>query len=399
MVPVDNRYKAGAVTKEGNPVPVSNGQALVTIPAMGSVSILPAVTKAAPKYCSVTETDGIYRLENDRIIVLFSRTGEMISWQSKENGMVLQGGSMNHLMMYKDVPRKFDAWDIDSMYEKDEIILEDHAESEIVQKEGMEASVLFRRKIDHSTVEQKISIQAGDETVCFDTRIDWHELHRLLKVRFDCGIAARNAQHEIQFGYVDRPTHRSSMYDQTRFEVCNHRYTAMCDNGQGFAVLNDCKYGVSTKESSIDLTLLRAAASPEMGTDQGEHTFRYAFFPWKGTFADSNVVRRGYELNQPVYQCEGTCNSFSVFRLSEGSVILETVKLAEDESGDIILRLYESKRSSTSCELTIGMDGMHEIAECTMLEEPTEEYYSLKHHHVKLFFKPFEIRTFRIRHA
>ena len=399
VVPVDDRFTDGAVTKEGKTVPVFNGQALVTIPAVGSVSLLPARTEPEGAYCRAAEADGMYRMENDRITVLISRTGELISWQNRETGMVLSGGCMNHLMLYRDVPRKFDAWDIDSMYEKDEIVLEEAAESEIVQPEGLEVSVLFRRKIGASVFEQKISLQAGREMVFFETRVDWHELHRLLKVRFDCGITARNALHEIQFGYVERPTHRSSVYDQTRFEVCNHRYTALCDNGRGFAVLNDCKYGVSTKESSIDLTLLRAAASPEMRTDQGEHTFRYAFFPWQGTFADSNVVRFGYELNQPVYRADGSSGSFSAFRLSEGSVILETVKLAEDESGDLILRLYESKRSSTICELTVGLEGTLEIAECTMLEVPAEEYVSLEHHRVRLAFRPFEIRTFRIRHV
>ena len=77
--------------------------------------------------------------------------------------------------------------------------------------------------------------------------MDWHELHRLLKVAFPVDVRAENALHEMQFGYVERPTHRSRGYDQQRFEVCNHRYTALRDNSHGCAVLNDCKYGVGVE--------------------------------------------------------------------------------------------------------------------------------------------------------
>ena len=40
----------------------------------------------------------------------------------------------------------------------------------------------------------------------------------------------------MQFGYVERPAHRSKAYDKDRFEVCNHRYSALCDGSHGAAV-------------------------------------------------------------------------------------------------------------------------------------------------------------------
>ena len=68
----------------------------------------------------------------------------------------------------------------------------------------------------------------------------------------------------MQFGYVERPTRRSRAYEKDRFEVCNHRYSALCDQAHGAAVLNDCKYGISMNGNALELTLLRAAAAPEM---------------------------------------------------------------------------------------------------------------------------------------
>lgn len=65
-------------------------------------------------------------------------------------------------------------------------------------------------------------------------------------------------------------------------------------------MLNDCKYGVGVEENSIELTLLRAAASPEMASDQGQQHFRYGFTAWEGAFDRSPVVRQGLAFNLPV---------------------------------------------------------------------------------------------------
>ena len=176
----------------------------------------------------------------------------------------------------------------------------------------------------------------------FDTTIQWRELHRLLKVEFPVDVRAENAIHEIQFGYVERPTHRSRGYDQQRFEVCNHRYTALCDNSHGCAVLNDCKYGVGVEQNSIELTLLRAAASPEMASDQGEHRFRYGFTAWSESFAQAPVVQQAAAFNDPVWLEAGSLQAFSAFSTDAANVVIDTVKRADDESGDLILRLYET---------------------------------------------------------
>lgn len=62
----------------------------------------------------------------------------------------------------------------------------------------------------------------------------------------------------MQFGYVERPAHRSKLYDKDRFEVCNHRYSAFCDGSHGAAVLNDCKYGISMNGNALEFRLKTA---------------------------------------------------------------------------------------------------------------------------------------------
>ena len=143
-----------------------------------------------------------------------------------------------------------------------------------------------------------------------------------------------------------RPFHRSKSYDKDRFEVCNHRYSALCDAAHGAAVLNDCKYGISMNGNRLELTLLRAPSAPEMRADNRVHTFTYAFTAWEGSFADCDVVRQGYELNVPALVMPGSTSRFSQIQIDRENILLDTMKPAEDGSGDIILRLYESKKTA-----------------------------------------------------
>lgn len=192
----------------------------------------------------------------------------------------------------------------------------------------------------------------------------------------------------------DIPGNSSRAYDKDRFEVCNHRYTALTDQAHGCAVLNDSKYGVSTEGSTISLTLLRASASPEMRADNGVRHFTYAFEAWEGAFKDAPVVQDGLRLNAPVAAAPGTAPACSLFRVDASNIILDTVKPAEDGSGDIILRLYESKKCDTAFTLTTALS-VRSAALCDMLEQP--EHMLPAAGSIGLHAKPFEIITLRMK--
>ena len=198
----------------------------------------------------------------------------------------------------------------------------------------------------------------------------------------------------MQFGYVKRPTHRSRAYDKDRFEVCNHRYTALVDGSHGAAVLNDCKYGISVNGSSMELTLLRGAASPEMRADKGHHHFTYAFTAWEGSFIDSDVIRQGYELNVKPIVFKGKCDNFSFADIDKKNIFLDTIKPAEDGSGDIVLRLYEAAGAATKAKVKTVLNG--EAYLCNMLEEESEKT-EFADGELLLDFRAFEVKTIRIK--
>ena len=147
--------------------------------------------------------------------------------------------------------------------------------------------------------------------------------------------------------------------------------------------------------NALELTLLRAAACPEMRADNGQHSFTYAFTAWEGTFADSDVVRQGYELNVKPVVSAGAVKSFSAVAVDKANVILDTMKPAEDGSGDIVLRLYESKKAATKAEVSLNF-GAGKAYLCDMLENVTEEV-AVNDGKIVLPFRAFEIKTIRIK--
>ena len=108
-------------------------------------------------------------------------------------------------------------------------------------------------------------------------------------------------------------------------------------------------------QNALELTLLRAAAAPEMRADNQVHHFTYAFTAWEGDFAGCDVVKQGYELNEKPRLVLGCVPTFSIASVKNGTVVLDTIKPALDRSGDLILRLYESKKAAGKAQILLNL--------------------------------------------
>ena len=102
------------------------------------------------------------------------------------------------------------------------------------------AALCVERKLHDSQLTQTILLAHGAQRIDFETTIDWQEKHKLLKLAFPLSVRADDAVFETQFGFVRRPTHRSRQHDQDQYEVCNHRFAALCDPAGGAAVVSGC---------------------------------------------------------------------------------------------------------------------------------------------------------------
>lgn len=411
LVELPERFSGGARTLEGLPVPVQSAEegesagnpggyavkALVTIPSCGGVSLIPAeagnAASVGAEQVTVRKQGESFVMENNRVKAVVNDRGEVVSFVLKSSGREFAAEPMNRFRLYKDVPRLFDAWDIDSNYIHQEIEALREAKVEVVS-EGLEGVLKVSGRIGNSSLVQYIRLEAEGTRLNFDTQIDWKELHRLLKACFPVNVYAENGINEIQFGYMERPAHRSRPYDKDRFEVCNHHYSAFCDGVHGAAVLNDSKYGISMNGNALELSLLRASACPEMQADNRVHHFTYGFTAWEGSFADSDVVRQGYELNVKPEIYAGALETFSAAEIDQANVLLDTMKPAEDGSGDVILRLYESKKAAVTAKVKCALGSRAYL--CDMLENVIEEI-PVENGEMTLAFGAFEVKTVRMK--
>ncbi|MGH3168455.1 MAG: glycosyl hydrolase-related protein, partial [Trebonia sp.] len=130
---------------------------------------------------------------------------------------------------------------------------------------------------------------------------------------------------------------------------------------------------------------------------QGIHTLRYAFVPG-AEIADA--VREGYLINLPGRQV-GSAAAASVqplLAVDNQAVVIEAVKLADDRSGDLVVRLYESRGGRANVRLTSDFT----VAAATLtdlLERPltgARQPSVTDCNSVGLSFRPFEISTLRL---
>jgi len=347
-------------------------------------------------------------LENVYLRVELDPAGDIIRIYDKLNHRdVLPSGSItNQFLAFEDRPLNPDAWDVDIFYD-DKVWLADPADSvRVVERGPLRATLAVRRRILNSEYVQRISLAHNSARLDFDTTIQWRERHILLKAAFPADVLSPVATYEIQWGNVQRPTHRNTSWDWARFETCAQKWVDLSEGGYGLSLLNDCKYGHDIHANVIRLSLLRGPTNPDPEADEGEHRFTYSLLPHAGRW-DEKTVAEAYALNDPLIlwtkktKDEGrrTDEETPVFRLSSfvnadlPSVVIETIKQAEDGQG-IIVRLYESQRRRG--DLTLSYSFPLARAWRTNLLEENQEEIDCCGECLTVPIKPYQILTLRL---
>lgn len=81
---------------------------------------------------------------------------------------------------------------------------------------------------------------------------------KMLRTSFNTNVYTREADCEIQFGTIKRPTHGNTSWDMAKGEICAQRWIDLSQRDYGVALINDSKYGHNISETKIDLNLLRS---------------------------------------------------------------------------------------------------------------------------------------------
>ena len=376
------------------------------------VAALGAAVAAAPGAAVTVKQDpGGIILDNGVLRVCIGADGTVSSIRDRIAHREVLAGPANVLQLHPDKPNRFDAWNIDASYRGRCRDLTDHVKIEVDTTAADRPVVRVTRHDSGSRYLQTIALRSDARLVEFETGVDWHERETLLKVAFPIDVHTDYSSSEIQFGHVRRPAHVNTSWDAARFEIWAHRWLQVAEPGYGVALVNDRTYGhdVTRRPSgdamgpgttTVRLSLLRGPRYPDPNTDQGEHRFGYAMV----CGADiSGSVREGYRANLPLRRISGARTVAPLIAVTPESVVVESVKLADDRTGDVVVRLYEALGGRTHAMLSTSFD-LAGGTVCDLLERADEEIAALAHaqldgNSVEISLGPFQVVTLRLRPA
>ncbi|WP_017607609.1 alpha-mannosidase [Nocardiopsis xinjiangensis] len=383
------------------------------VPALGALP-LDRARPAVP--VQVAESEEGFLLDNGLLRVRVDGRGLLTSVLDLVQGrQALAPGQVGNLLqLHQDVPNQWDAWDVDAFYRNTAVDLAEADSVEAVRAEGDEhaGAVRVRRSFGRSHLSQVLTLQAGARRLDVETVVHWYEREKLLKAAFPLDVRAHESSCEIQFGHVKRPTHTNTSWDAAQFEICAHRWVHVAEPGYGLAVLNDSTYGHDVTRdvredggttTTVRLSLLRAPRFPDPDTDQGEHRFGYALAPGAGI---EDAVREGYRINLPRRRATGGAVE-PLVSVDDPGVVVESVKLADDRSGHVVVRLYEARggRASATLRAHVPVSGIEAV---NLLEEGYEQAPELdvdlpggpgapQGGTAVFSLRPFQILTLRLR--
>ena len=370
----------------------------------GAAAMGIAAVQGAGAPAAVTRTTSGFVLENAHLTVAIDGAGLVTSLVVRATGReaIAAGERGNLLQLHRDTPTRWDAWDIDEHYRRHVVDVTDAVSVDIVPHPSA-AIVCVVRVSGASRITQTLTLGADAEALDIETAVDWHERQKLLKLSFPLDVHAERAASEIQFGHVHRPTHANTSWDAARFETVAHRWVHVGEPGFGVAVANDATYGHDIARTprkgggtttTVRLSLLRAPLYPDPEADQGAHVFRVSVRP-AASIADA--IREGYRLNLPVRALRGAGPVAPLIRVSSDAVVVEAVKLAEDRSGDVIVRLYEAHggRAAATLATDFAFDG---VVETDLLERVIDDAPAVRgvgEQDVRLELRAFQLVTLR----
>ncbi|MDQ0679938.1 alpha-mannosidase [Arthrobacter pascens] len=369
------------------------------VPALGA-----AEPVAAGQRVQASAADGGYVLDNGVIRAVLDSNGLITSLIDYATGReaIAPGQRGNLLELHRDTPNEWDAWDIDEFYRRSVTSLA-QALTIRLEHDGQTPVVVVERLAGSSPVTQRIALEAGSESLAITTAVDWQEREKLLKLGFPLDVRADRSASETQFGHVYRPTHVNTSWEAAKFEICAHRWIHVAEPGYGVAISNASTYGHDVTRSireddggtttTVRLSLLRAAKFPDPDADRGHHELTMTIRPGASI---AEAVEEGYRTNLSPRIVRGAKPVEPLFTVGNPALVIEAVKLAEDGSGDVIVRLYESLGQRSMGVLTANFP-VRGILATDLLERPAESpgVAVAGEGIVELSLRPFQLVTLR----
>jgi len=400
-IPVDTGTDFQLLTSDGREIPSQrlDGNRIlleaedISVPALGAVSVAaserPQNAVSRPLMATTREIENLY------LRIRFREDGSLASIYDQESGREVLAGRGHQLWLYTDLPRQFDAWDIDCTYPEEGVELVPSSSPVLTESGPLRGSLRATYRYDAIEIVQTYRLRRLSRILEIHNRVHWNGRRRMLRAIIPLEIRTHEMWAETAFGAVARSNNRNTPWDQAKFEVPAHGWVDLSEPSFGVSVLNNGKYGHSANGNVLGISLLRSPIYPDPYADEGDHEFLYAIYPHRGTWRNG-TVRAARQLHRPLSYIAGHSASSgdSLFQLRGDPLELSCFKRLED-SDDVLVRLYEPHGDRGSCTLQSSLD-LERASIVNVLEEQSEELKIENRRRVTVSFTPFQVISVRL---
>jgi alpha-mannosidase len=198
----------------------------------------------------------------------------------------------------------------------------------------------------------------------------------VLRASFPLALAGAKGTYEIPFGDIEREACSGEEVPALQWALVRGRSA----NGRaaGCLLLNDSKHGYSLEGSVLRLTLIRSSYEPDPLPEILQHEFQLGLRPVVGDLPAEDAARLGQAFNRALRVVstdlhEGRLPAVSPFlTVAPSSVVVTSVKKAEDDDGAVVVRLSAPGARSVRARLSFarGRVRVRRVVETDVLERP-----------------------------
>ena len=390
-----------------NPAPVAisgvvdvNGVAQwVDVPAMSGTKMFSNEVPSTVTRVSCTESAGDVDLSNGIVEAKWNSKGELIELRHCESGRSLLGADqVSSFVLRQDTPAEYDAWDIDMAdANSPEIAVEVVRGPRVESASELRVVIVADFATQVSKFQVRWSLAAGSSRLDVALDADWRESEQRLQMKLPTAVLSREATCGTQFGHVRRPRHHNTSWDVAKFEVCAHRYVHVGEPGSGVAILADGPRGYDVRGNALSLTLLRSPKFPDPQADIGRQRVEWSLYVDQSPGDVEAIEIESAKIAHPYRLIAGTPAAISSgIRLDVRGALISVIKPADDGSGDLVVRLWETRGASTAGTMSISRPSGTAV-QCNALEEPMDSPpLSINDGIIAVQLAPFQIQTLRI---
>ncbi len=377
--------------------------ALVTMPAVGAVTY---TVGDACSTCEPAKSDSC-QISNEALTLKVDKSTGAITL-TLADGTVIIDNAIDYITLQEDKG----SMQIENLDGGEAYVTLGEVKVSPVLKDAMGEEVTLSGKIPYmawnggnNRFEWALTFRAnsGEANIRLHLDVDWLGEGTRIRLNIPTTIHNSDAVYEIPFGVVERTAYRTRPTSKGEWPA--HRFVAFEDTEKGVALINSGAAGVELNGRTLSTSLIRAyypgpgawVRPSALSSQHGKHSYDFMLVPYNGSWKNAAVLRMAQEFNSPARAFEacavdGRCTSFA--SVDRDNIVLSTIKAADDNSGDLVIRVYESFGEATTATISI------KDAKSAVLSNVNEiigEDISCKDGKIAISVKPFEILTIRVK--